>query len=147
MANTSQEVRDRVRGEQLLQLEKEGRAPHPDSPSGRSLLASYKRWQAGDPVVKAEIKELAALRQGLAEARDALQQAAATVKATAASPTLAAPAVKEEAAQALAEAKMRSILLAGGTSVAKAIEAGYAVYRLEGGQATFAAWKKAMAIR
>jgi hypothetical protein len=143
MPSTAQEVHDRVRGEQLLQLEKEGRAPHPDSPSGRSLLQSYRRWQAGEAAKASDVKELAELRAGLAAATEALEQAVATVKQAQASPALSTPGIQEEAAQAIAEKKMRKALLAG-ESVAKAIEQGFITYKLEGGKLTEAAWRKGL---
>jgi hypothetical protein len=72
MTDTSQEIRDRVRGEALLDMERAGRAPHPDSPAGKGLLASYERWQQSQAAKASDIKAMADLAASLEMDKTAL---------------------------------------------------------------------------
>jgi hypothetical protein len=142
MTDTSQEIRDRVRGEALLDMERAGRAPHPDSPAGKGLLASYERWQQSQAAKASDIKAMADLAASLEMVKTALEQATTATAKAQVSPAVSAPEVREETAQRLAEASMRNVLLGGG-SVATAVAKGFECYKAKGGRLTLSVWKKA----
>lgn len=161
MVDIRDEVRDRVAGEHLLELQKAGMAPHPESPSGRSLLASYRRWQeaesakasaaAGEALrdLQADVqqleKALRVTREEVAKGRDkAAKRAAKALRKARKAAAIATPTAVEDRAQRLAEGEMRTILNAGG-SAAKAVDSGFAVYRRQGGKLAAAQWMKKVA--
>jgi hypothetical protein len=143
MSNTSQEVHDRVRGEALLDLERAGMAPHPDSPSGKSLLSSYRRWQESEKERHSDASDLAQLREGLQAIKDQLAPLTETISKTLASPVVSSPAIVEESAQILS-IKAMQLALKGDATVGSAISTGYTVYRGAGGKLTDAAWRKSL---
>lgn len=143
MENASQEIRDRVRAEALLDLERAGRAPHPDSPAGKGLLASYERWQQSQALKASDIKQMADLAASLETVKAALEQATAATSKARASAAISTPEVAEESAQRTAETAMRTALL-GGASVATTINQGFQVYKATGGKLTLAQWRRSL---
>ncbi len=141
--NSMDEVRDRVRGEQLLQATAAGVAPNPASPAGKSLLASYKRWQEREQEQSASVKTMAELSLALETVKSALEQATAATAKAQTSSAIAMPEVKEEAAQTLASGAIRGALLAG-SDVPTALSQGFKVYKSKGGRLTDAAWRKSI---
>ncbi|MGD0285107.1 MAG: hypothetical protein ABSC31_01810 [Acidimicrobiales bacterium] len=146
MTDTSQEVRDRVAAEQLLDATRAGRAPHPDSPSGRSLLSSYRRYQEAEQARKQDASSIVELRDQLESLKATLQPLTEVISKTLASPHISTPKVVEESAQRHAEQAMKGALLAGDT-VNASVTKGWDTYRSSGGQLTLAAWKKVTATR
>jgi hypothetical protein len=148
MSNTSQEIRDRVASERLLDLERAGRAPHPDSPSGKSLLASYRRWQQGEATkgTTAEAADVVELRQCLEALKEMLAPLAGLVTKTLASSAVSTPEVIEDSAQRRSEEAVKAALL-GGAAVGSALNTGFQTYRGAGGKLTLPAWKKRTARR
>jgi rhodanese-related sulfurtransferase len=143
MSDTSQEIRDRARGEQLLESVKAGTALHPDSPGGKSLLASYRRWQDAEQARHSDASSLAELREGLEAVKAMLQPLTETISKTLASPVVSTPKVVEESAQRRSEAAVKAALL-DGTAVGAALTKGYASYKQGGGRSTEAVWRKSL---
>ena len=141
MDSTPIDVRDRAQGEQYLEAVKSGTAPHPDSPAGRSLLSSYRRWQASEVAKNQDTTSMASLAVSLERMSKMLEEVTAeTVKARASVPMT--PEISEERAQHLAETVMRAALIKG-EGVATAIAEGYTTYKKEGGRLSSVAWRKA----
>jgi hypothetical protein len=136
-------VRDRARGEQLLESVKAGTALHPDSPGGKSLLASYRRWQDAESPRKSDASSLAELREGLEAVKAMLQPLTDTISKTLASPVVSTPEVTEETAQILA-IKATQAALERKATVGSAISAGYTAYKGAGGRLTDAAWRRSL---
>ena len=143
MTEPMQEVRDRVRGEALLELEKAGRAPHPDSPSGKSLLSSYKRWQQGEATKAADVKSFSELQASVDKITKMLAVTVEEIAKTRASAAVTAPAITEDRAQVASIKAMQSALKSE-TTVGAAIAAGYTAYRGAGGRLTDAAWRRSL---
>ena len=143
MNNAFDEVHDRVRGEQLLEATRAGTAPNPASPAGKSLLASYARWQAREQEQSASVKVLADLAARLSSAEKALDEARVEIQKAMVSTAVTAPDVKEETAQQLASGAVSGALL-GGAEVPVALRQGYATYKSRGGRLTDAAWRKSI---
>jgi hypothetical protein len=147
--STPQEIHDRARGEALLELERAGRAPHPDSPAGKKLLASYERWQAAQALKASDVKAMADLAASLKAITVSLDAAkAATVAPDQGLSGLAAyrkwaakatTSIAEDRATDIAAKAMRSSLKRGGT-VPVVVAEGFKVYKAEGGKLTKAAW-------
>jgi hypothetical protein len=141
MSDLVNQARDHARGEQYLASVKNGTTMSPDSPGGKSLLASYKRWQQGETEKASDVKSLAALQVSLENIEGML---ATTVKELAKARTSAAvtaPAITEEKAQILASKAMRAALVAG-TPVGTTLTEGFQVYKQAGGKLTPAAWRR-----
>jgi hypothetical protein len=141
MSDTSQEIRDRVRGEALLELERAGRAPLANSPSSKSLLQSYKRWQAGEAAKASDVKSLAELQVSLENIETMLATTVTELGKARTSAAVTAPAITEERAQLLASKAMRAALIAG-TPVDTTLTEGFQVYKQAGGKLTPAAWRR-----
>jgi hypothetical protein len=137
------EVRDRAQGEAYVEAVKAGVAPHPDSPSGRSLLASYSRWAAREQEQNQGVRILADLASQLAAAEKALVEARSMISKASTSTAIATPEVREETAQQLASGAIRGALLAG-SAVPTALTQGYKVYKQKSGRLTEAAWRKSI---
>jgi hypothetical protein len=118
MSDLVNQARDHARGEQYLASVKNGTTMSPDSPGGKSLLASYKRWQQGETEKASDVKSLAALQVSLENIEGML-----------------ATTVKE-----LSKA-MRAALVAG-TPVGTTLTEGFQVYKQAGGKLTPAAWRR-----
>jgi hypothetical protein len=143
MTNPVDEVRDRARGEMYLESVKAGAALPADSPGGKSLLSSYRRWQENEQARHADANDLAALRESLESIKAQLAPLTETISKTLASSVVSTPAVVEESAQILAIKSMQAALK-GGATVGLAISAGYTVYKGAGGRLTDAAWRKSL---
>jgi hypothetical protein len=143
MSDLVNQARDRARGEEYLSTVKSGTALHPDSPGGKSLLASYRRWQDAESARKSDASSLAELRDGLEAIRAMLQPLTETISKTLASPVVSTPAVVEESAQIFAIKAMQAALL-DGTAVGAALTKGYASYKQGGGRSTEAIWRKSL---
>jgi hypothetical protein len=135
-----QEVRDRVRGEQLLETVKAGRALPANSPGGKALLASYKRWQQGEAAKASDTQELQASLDKIEGMLSKTVEELAKARASAAVPT---PEVTEDRAQTTSIRAMQSALKSEAT-VGAAIAAGYKAYKGAGGRLTDAAWRKSL---
>jgi hypothetical protein len=138
MTNPVDEVRDRARAEEYLSTVKSGTALHQDSPGGKSLLQSYRRWQESEQARHSDANDLAALRESLQAIKDQLAPLTATI-----SKTLASPAVIEEAAVILS-IKAMQVALHDGTGVGAALAKGYSTYKEGGGRSSEALWRKGL---
>ena len=137
------EVRDRAAGQALVSAVQSGTAPHPDSPAGKSVLASYARWQAREQEQNAGVKVLADLASQLAAAEKALEEARSMISKASASTAIATPEVREESAQQLASGAIRGALLSG-SDVPSALSAGFKTYKSKGGRLTEAAYRRSI---
>jgi hypothetical protein len=138
-----QQIRDKVRGEQLLESVKSGTALHPDSPGGKSLLSSYRRWQESEQARHSDANDLAQLREGLEAIKAQLAPLTAVIAKTLASPVVSTPAVVEESAVILS-VKAMQLALERKATVGSAIAAGYTAYKGAGGRLTDATWRKSL---
>jgi hypothetical protein len=99
MTDTSQEVRDRVAGESLLELQRAGRAPLANSPASKSLLASYKRWQQGETAKASDVKSLTELQASVDKITKMLATTVEEIAKARASAAVPTSEVTEERAQ------------------------------------------------
>jgi hypothetical protein len=143
MSDTPIEVRDRARGEMYLESVKAGTALPANSPGGKSLLSSYRRWQETEAARHSEAGDLASLREGLEAIKDQLAPLTETISKTLASPVISSPSVVEESASLLAIRAMQ-LALKGKASVGSALSTGYTVYKGSGGRSTEAIWRKSL---
>jgi hypothetical protein len=144
--NPVDEIRDRARGDAYLEAVKAGTAPHADSPGGKSLLASYQRWQQQSAAKSSDARALGDLALALESIEAEVKKLVAATTKARTSALIDTPVVKEEAARRLGDTALRSALVAG-SEVADALGGAFKIYKGHGGRLTEAAWRRAITQR